>query len=455
MIRQFSREKRNPPARRRGTALVIVMWIALGLVSLALYFGQSARWAYLAGENGLAAEQAEQAIEGARRYITYVLNNMVQAGEAPDLDDGDYVAEAAAVGEGRFWLIGRDPDSDVPPSEPVWGLVDEASKLNLNTATLEMLEALPGMTTALAAAILDWRDTDNDLTSEGAESQDYELLDTPYSAKNGPFESVEELRLVMGMDLAILWGEDANGNGALDDNENDGDKSLPADDADGRLDPGLAEYVTVWSREPNTSADGSERINITGNSAARQVRQLLEENFGAARANEILNRIGPGLRTLGSPIEFYLAGGLTEDEFARIEGEITTTGGSHRVGLVNVRTAPAAVLACLPGMDTAKAGALVSRRRDLSDSALESTAWVAAALDAATVRAIGPWITARSYQFSADIAAVGANGRGFRRSFLVFDREEDAKVIYRRDRARLGWPLGVAPRQELLARASR
>ena len=52
--------------------------------------------------------------------------------------------------------------------EPWFGLVDEGSKLNLNTATAAMLEALPRMTPQLAAAIIDWRDTDSTVSDNGA-----------------------------------------------------------------------------------------------------------------------------------------------------------------------------------------------------------------------------------------------------------------------------------------------
>jgi len=97
----------------------------------------------------------------------------------------------------------------------------------------------------------------------------------------------------------------------------------------------------------------------------------------------------------------------------------------------------------------------VAKRRNLDSTTLKSTAWVTTVLDETTVRSIGPYITARSYQFSADVVAVGANGRGLRRSFLVFDRTGDEpKVIYRRDRARLGWPLGTAVRKDLAAQAA-
>lgn len=443
---------RRPIKRRRGTILIIVMWIALGLVSVALYFSQSARLAYLAADNVLAGLQAEHAIDGAQRYIAYALQTYLESGELPDTANADYNAEAVAVGNATFWIIGRDRDRDAYGTAPVFGLVDEASKLNVNTATLEMLAALPNMTLDLAAAIIDWRDFDSEITSGGAEAQDYLMLDPPYIAKDSEFESIEELRLVQGIDLAILYGEDFNRNGVLDPNENDGDQSWPPDNADGRLDPGLAEYLTAHTRESNLREDGSQRINIRGQSARQDVTQLFEESFGQERAAEILNALPNNMNSITSPLALYMDSGMTAAEFAAVADELTMRDGDYLVGLVNVNTAPAAVLACLPSMTEGMAEQLVASRTGLDSIALSSVAWVATVLDPEVARDIGPYITARSHQFSLDVAAVGNGGRGYRRVWMVLDYEDEVRVIYRRDMTRAGWALGTNLRDSLDAR---
>jgi hypothetical protein len=57
-------------------------------------------------------------------------------------------------------------------------------------------------------------------------------------------------------------------------------------------------------------------------------------------------------------------------------------------------------------------------------------------------RIIGPNLTARSYQFSADIVSVPGNGRAFRRCRIVVDASGDQpKIVYRQNLTRLGWPL--------------
>ena len=132
-------------------------------------------------------------------------------------------------------------------------------------STRERLMFLPYMTEEIADAILDWLDKDIEPREYGAEDETYMSLDTPYAAKNGKIESLDELLLVAGMTPELLYGEDTNRNGLLDPNENDGDKTLPIDNADGVLDLGWSAYFTVYSKEKNLRSDGSERINVNNN----------------------------------------------------------------------------------------------------------------------------------------------------------------------------------------------
>ena len=318
--------------------------------------------------------------------------------------------------------------------------MDEGAKLNINNpeVTLEMLEFLPGMTSEFAAAIIDWRDTNEDVSSGGAENETYARLRPPYLCKNGPFDSVDELRLVNGASLYLLLGEDLNRNGVLDPNELDENRN-------GIADPGILEYVTVFSREPNTRADGSPRVNVNGNQ--QELRTLLEDTFGSARANQIVIPPGP----LGSLLEFYLRSGMTEAEFLQIEADITTTADSYIEGRVNVNTASAAVLACIPSIGEDKAIELVNYRQSNTDT-VNSVGWVRNVLNEDQMSEAGPFLTGQTYVFSADIAALGPFGRGYRRSRFVYDLTEGApKIIYRQNLSHLGWALGRETREDWLA----
>jgi type II secretory pathway component PulK len=291
---------------------------------------------------------------------------------------------------------------------------------------------------------MDWRDTNSDLTTDGAEDETYSQLTPAYRAKNAAFESVEELRLVKGMTAEILYGEDANLNGILDANENDADESAPYDNRDGRLDPGLMEYFTVYSYEPMTGTN----FTVRG-----QVQALLQEVL-PARAAEIMGQ--PSMNennyaNISSVLGLFLSSGMTEDEFALVADYLSPTNSL----LVNVNTASQPVLECIPGIGEDFAAQLISFR-ETNPSRLTTVAWVFYALgeDEEAARAAGPYITTRSFQYTADIAAVGHYNRGYQRVRYVFDTSEEApKVVRRQDLSHLGWALGRETRTELLAAA--
>ncbi len=440
--------KRNRDAER-GLVLILVLWISLGLASTALLFGHSMMLEYRAADNTIAAAQAGQAIEGARRYIQLILSELEEKGTVPEAES--YESEQVFIGDAVFWLLGRGDEYDSSDTQ-VYALVDEASKLNLNTASAEMLEALPGMTQELAAAIVDWRDTDSEVSPSGAESEAYLLRTPKYECKNSPFETVEELRLVVGADWGILYGEDLNGNGILDPNEDDGNESAPEDNRNGRLDPGILEYLTVYSREPNQTSDGSDRININDDEEDG-LNTLLEETFSQERANEIQSQIGSGETEFTSILEFQIRSGMTLEEFAEIADNLTVSDEDSQEGLINVNTASEAVLACIPGIGEEYAARLVSYRRGKTDE-LDCVAWVTEVLDDENAIEAGPYLTVKSYQFSADVVAVGRNGKGFQRTLFVFDTTGDEPiVVYRRDRSYLGWALGTEVRSRLATSA--
>ncbi len=473
-----------PSARdgERGSVLVIVLWICFGLVALTLYFAQSMNFELRATEQRNAALGAAQAIQGAARYASNVLVNVEEPGLPPD--PLEYEAEAVPVGEAAFWFLGRDVE-EMLSDEPWFGLVDEASKLNLNTATAEMLELLPGMTPEFAAAIVDWRDSDSDASGTGTEDGTYERLVPAYQCKNAPFESIEELRMLVDVDLELLYGEDTNLNGILDPNENDGESTPPDDNQDGRLDPGILEYLTIYTRQPATAPDGSTRINVASTNQT-ELASLLQENFGTDRANAILQSVGvatggasttpggggtggtggtggpPGSGGTGgaaaaaatstpvsSLLEFYLRSGMTSSEFGQIEANLTVSTNSVQEGLVNVNTASEAVLACIPGIGLEYASSLVASR-PTEYTTTPTLAWVADVLGQTNAVQAGPYLTSRSYQFSADVCALGRHGRGFQRVRYVFDTSAgNPRIVARQDRTSLGWALGRQVREEL------
>ncbi len=250
-----------------GYVLIVVLIVCLGLVSLTLLFGHSMMMTYRGSETDLAGRQADRAIEGAVQYVSYLMSNIITSGSSGCFhcvrhdclnpsgyllpDPTTYQSEAVPVGDATFWFIGDPLQSGSTggtssPGSPSFGLVDEASKLNLNTASTTMLENLPNMTQNLAQAIVAWRSTSGTSQSTGATSSS-----SSSTVKGGPFESIYELAQVAsvdGDDPTILYEDDLNLNHVQDANESPG----------GQFNPGILEYVTVFSREPNTLPDGTQ-----------------------------------------------------------------------------------------------------------------------------------------------------------------------------------------------------
>lgn len=179
----------------------------------------------------------------------------------------------------RFSIVADDPTDDEDFIR--FGITDEASKLNLNTATEVQLLKLVGQSVGendeidprqIVNAILDWRDTDSTPRGEPGDTEGpfYRTLPKPYLVKNGPFDTVEELLLVKGVTGQILYGEDFDRNGLLTPNEDDGDDSFPPDNEDNKLNRGLYPYLTVHSSENNVDNENRPRVYLHGDASTLQ-----------------------------------------------------------------------------------------------------------------------------------------------------------------------------------------
>ena len=446
-------KKRFASRRESASVLIIVLWICIGLVGVALYFANSMNYELQAADNRVNGLSAEQAIEGAARYVGLALQNYATNGATPD--NTQFKCEAVAIGDAKFWLIGRDPNEG-NSTEPYYGLIDEGAKLNLNNVSTNVFQYLPNVTSDFADAIKDWRGTN------GVVSLDYTSLG--YAPKYAPFETVDELRLVYGATVDMLAGEDLNRNGVLDANEKDVNSS-------GEVDPGLFDNVTIYTREPNFHADGSSLTNI--NTATESQIKTLFQTLGTSRSQQlwtaINNRLHPqrgqGQNFNGS-LDFALFcknQGVSSDDFAAVASSVTTSTNVYFRGRVNINTACYDVLVAMfmganVDQQTAESAAqsLISyRQQNLSN--LGSIAWVIDALgnNSSVVMALarGNYLTTHSYQFAADIAAVGPFGRGYRRVKFIFDVSDGSpKILYRQDLSRLGWALGEKARENLVAK---
>ena len=431
------------------------MWVLVALVGLVLVMSRRARVESTASANRVAAVVAAAAARAGEQYVLSQVE--LAAGDAVLAQTAQ--AEMVPVGTSFFWVLRADREED---RQPDFGIDDEGSKVNINTASRDMLGRLPGMTAEIADSIIDWRDEDEDAGENGAESTYYGALPRPYRCKNAPFETVEELLLVKGVTPEVLYGYDANRNGLLDEDEAaaSGTTGTFSSGTDlGAPSPrGLLPFVTVHgagapATQPATGtgttggtggtggqAGGtgtqSTLVNVNGQNA-QAVLDVLRNALTADRFTQVSPRVAQG-RPYANLLDFFLKTGLTAEEFAQVDDQLGT-GTNPSPGLINVNTAPREVLRCLNNIEDAEASTLVAAR-DEADTT--SVAWVASALPRERALAIGGQITGRTYKFSADVVGVSGDGRAYHRVRIVVDAARTPPaVVYRRDLTGAGWPL--------------
>jgi hypothetical protein len=271
--------------------LVIVLVVVVLLTLAAYNYSQLMLTEMEAAAVHAADVQARLLTDSAAEYVATLLANRSEPGQEnlqhnPELFQGvEVVPSDQPGGRGRFSII-APVEQDAAARRIRYGLMDESAKLNLNVLQKlqltedqerNLLMGLPGMTQEIADAILDWVDVDDNSRLYGVETDYYESQSPAYSCKNGPLETIDELLLVRGVTPELLYGEDANRNGLLDPNENDGDASLPLDNADGVLQLGWIAYLTVHSRELNLRSDGTQKINVNNGLLTDLYDQLAAE----------------------------------------------------------------------------------------------------------------------------------------------------------------------------------
>ena len=458
----------------RGFVFIAVMLVLIVMTGMALSFGRSMRVRVQASANRYSQAQAKMIALGAAEAVLALEDQLP--------------SDAVDVNGGGFWLLRPDPDDE---RTYAFGVGDESAKIDLNSASREMLEALPGMTIEMAAAIIDWRDGDSEISESGAESEYYLRQPEPYRAKDGDFESVEELMLVRDFTSLELFGEDLNRNGYLDDNEDDASESLPGDNRDGTLDRGLIDLLTVHG----TAGENENAINVnasaggqggqggqgggggggglggqgggggfggggqggggtqTDDDANQQLQDLLVEQFGTDRGNAIWTNIIAN-RPHANLMDLYFKSQMEPEEFDSVVEQLTT--GDATDARVNVTLAPREVLRALPGLEDADVEALISARRGVlaqiqadaaaGEDAPVPLAWVAEALGEEKAIEVGGVITARGDRRVADILAISPGGRSFERYRMVYQNDQ---VVEWRRLTHLGWPLGDDIRQRI------
>jgi len=269
-----------------AVALLVVLWVIVLLTSIVGEFSYSMRTEINITRNfkeeAEAYHLAQAGFEKAKMEILQTASQYTYLNE-----DGILVFNIKNEAPQRSGNLGKGSFS--------YNIMDEESKLNINTASVQQLKYLflkSGVDITevdkIVDSIIDWRDENNLHMVNGAEEDYYRSLRYPYSCKDGPIDAIDELLLVKGMTGEIFYG---------------------SKDADGEQKyKGVVQYLTV---------NGFNTININTSSDV-----VLEAFFGVVKAADIINRRKAG------PITGPVAGGRISSDFFAITSTGVSAGGA-------------------------------------------------------------------------------------------------------------------------------
>ena len=496
---KLDRHRAGGHGRRQGMLLVIVL-VTVVILSLSVYtFTALMQTEEEASRLGTRQLQSKNLVDSGMDFVRLYLSNS----EATIREKGGrwdnptyFQAVPVAVSNSNAALVGyfsvatSSLDEEGAPEGQRFGLIDESSKINLNTmpyaeATLalsggnvrDLLMGLPEMTEEIADSILDWMDADDEARDYGVESSYYEGLSPPYSAKNGPMDSLDELLLVYGVTPQLLFGLDSNRNGVLDPAEMVG-TNVSSVDAEMYL--GWANYLTLYSNESNLTAEGLPRINVNADdleqlyddlksafddewanfviyyrcssaepsteppseTAVVQSAALLTPDFAVLESKRKLNSIVDLVLAyvdtsewdelnLTSFAESPVKAGNIPFTMPRLMASLTTFEGATIPGRINIMQAPRVVLMGIPGLDETTVDQIISQRGtdfELDDPTgadmnrkYETWLFVEGVVDLATMKSLMSYVCTGGDVFGAEIIGYFADGVGTSRAEVVLD----------------------------------
>lgn len=286
----MSRTAPRTARSRRGLALIVVLWVLVILSIVCISFAHLARVEAQLADNFYQRSRALYMAEAGVQRLLVELEN----------DTSGY------TWSGQLWGAIDSEDEALPFEEERYELdtSDECGKLNINTATEEMLLLLPVMTEEIAQSILDWRDADDQPREQGAETEYYRAQAPSYDCPNRPFITIEELLLVRGVTPDLLYGVQQPG---VEEQQ-----------------PGLVELLTVYSAALDEDEMGQPRLNI--NTASReQLEERLSDVLAEGDAEAIV-RFRDGRGNFETPAHVWDVPEIDREKMKKLLGRITTRG---------------------------------------------------------------------------------------------------------------------------------
>ena len=439
--------------KQRASVLVAVLWCVALLSVIVVGALHSTRLSLGATKNFEDKVQAHYlALAGVEKAKALIFHEAAARKKAKQNHSGELYNSTAEfrdveLGRGKFRIIRQGSRDE--GGELVYGISDEESRLNINALGPQELIKLQDLRPEIAAAIVDWKDGDNSAQPGGAERDYYASMKPPYIPRNREIQTIREMLLIQGVTPELLLGEDANANGLLDSEENDGDENAPKDNRNNSLEGGWASLFTVDSAVMDRNAAGDPRVNVQtasesdltgvpgitaeiakaivayrGRQKLENIADLLEvanlaperpqgnqpgQPDQQAQPQPSQNRPNQGpVQTVGPKL-------ISEDMLADICDDVTVADDSTLKGAININTASFEVLSCLNGLTEQLARNIVNHRASAGYFASIGGVLKVQGMTREIFKQIAPRITARSETFrivsEGRVTSTGASER--------------------------------------------
>jgi hypothetical protein len=390
--------------RRSGMIFVTALGIIVILTGLALVFASTMRTEALASANRRAEAQASAIELGAEQFVLAQIDAYrTDAYTITTEVQTDTIPMPSDGSEkpGYFWVLPNDLSQVT--GDPVCGITDESAKLNINNTTLA--SDIPTLVQNLNI------------------NETYDITDVPASITN--------------------W---ATGGSTGDGASSTDYSSLP-------------EPYQVKGAPLETVGE----LQLVG--FAAEIQELLMPQLlwgDDTHRNFLLWEFANGIAGSSSPTQ----GSLVNNNNPGISNYLTVyslpagTGPLNGARMVNAFTASEPVLEAL-GIQQGQAETIIQDREQNSTNSGGTGAtayrWATAGLPATLSR----FLSGSSTRYSADIVAVSADGRAFKRVHIVVDASQynplgtagntttpPSVIIYRKDLTAYGWPFQPMISQE-------
>ncbi len=188
--------------RETGSILILVLIVLSSMTALSVALAYRTRIELKLAESHAKRVQAHYLALGGIERIKALLNETELSPERMP------IVCTFAAGAAHEKLFERVPEfAAAEGTTLVYSVRDEQGYFNVNRSDPAAWENLDTLGEGVLCGIRDWIDSDDDAGPDGAETDFYSRLPTPYAAKNGPCVALKELLLVKEVDRALYLGE--------------------------------------------------------------------------------------------------------------------------------------------------------------------------------------------------------------------------------------------------------